>query len=149
MKCWVQSIQMRRWRALIHPALLAPDGPFWGSPTVARSCISAAAMPFFRVRQSRRLIAAADHFDIASFRRSFCFSLLFHFNAHMQPDGYSNHHDFWELPNLVISRNNRSKTFAWLRQANMICPGPSEIYPAPFLSLTKHARKFKKRKKRK
>ena len=26
MKCWVQSIQMRRWRALIHPALLAPDG---------------------------------------------------------------------------------------------------------------------------
>ena len=31
----------------------------------------------------------------------------------------------------------------------MICPGPSEIYPAPFLSLSKHARKFKKRKKRK
>ena len=26
MKCWVQSIQMRRSRALIHPALLAPDG---------------------------------------------------------------------------------------------------------------------------
>ena len=31
----------------------------------------------------------------------------------------------------------------------MICPGPSEIYPAPLLSLTKHTRKFKKRKKRK
>ena len=26
MKCWVQSIQMRRSRALINPALLAPDG---------------------------------------------------------------------------------------------------------------------------
>ena len=26
MKCWVQSIQMRRSRALIHPAFLAPDG---------------------------------------------------------------------------------------------------------------------------
>ena len=31
----------------------------------------------------------------------------------------------------------------------MICPGPSEICPAPLLSLSKHARKFKKRKKRK
>ena len=31
----------------------------------------------------------------------------------------------------------------------MICPGSSEICPAPLLSLTKHARKFKKRKKRK
>ena len=50
---------------------------------------------------------------------------------------------------LVISGNNRPKTFTRLCQANMICPGPSEIYPAPFLSLTKHARKFKKRKKRK
>ena len=49
----------------------------------------------------------------------------------------------------MISRKNRSKTFAWLRQANMICPGPSEIYPAPLLCLSKHARKFKKRKKRK
>ena len=32
---------------------------------------------------------------------------------------------------------------------NMICPGSSEICPAPLLSLSKHARKFKKRKKRK
>ena len=39
----------------------------WGSPTVARSFISAAALPFFHVRQSRRLLAAADHCDIASF----------------------------------------------------------------------------------
>ena len=31
----------------------------------------------------------------------------------------------------------------------MICPGPSEIYPAPLLFLSKHTRKFKKRKKRK
>ena len=33
----------------------------------------------------------------------------------------------------------------------MTCPGPSEICPAPFLSLflNTHARKFKKRKKRK
>ena len=53
------------------------------------------------------------------------------------------------ITNLVISRKNRSKTFAWLRQANMICPGPSEIYPAPLLFLSKHTRKFKKRKKRK
>ena len=44
------------------------------------------------------------------------------------------------LQNLVISRNNRSKTFPRLRQANMICPGPSEICPAPFLSLSKHTR---------
>ena len=35
------------------------------------------------------------------------------------------------MKNLVISRNNRSKTYPRLRQANMICPGPSEIYPAP------------------
>ena len=48
----------------------------WGSPTVARSFISAAAMPFFRVRQSRRLLAAADdHCDIASFGHDF-FNLL-------------------------------------------------------------------------
>ena len=39
----------------------------WGSPTVARSFISAAALLFFHVRQSRRLLAAADHCDIASF----------------------------------------------------------------------------------
>ena len=57
--------------------------------------------------------------------------------------------DMPEATNLVISRKNRSKTFAWLRQANMICPGPSEIYPAPLLFLSKHTRKFKKRKKRK
>ena len=43
--------------------------------------------------------------------------------------------------NLVISRNNRSKTFPRLRQANMTCPAPSEICPAPFLSLSKHTRK--------
>ena len=42
-----------------------------------------------------------------------------------------------------------SKTIKELRQANMICPGPSEIYPAPLPCLSKHARKFKKRKKRK
>ena len=49
----------------------------WGSPTVARSFISAAAMPFFHVRQSRRLIAAADTFNIASFGRYFFSSSLF------------------------------------------------------------------------
>ena len=47
----------------------------WGSPTVARSFISAAALPFFHVRQSRRLLAAADHCDIASFGHDF-FNLL-------------------------------------------------------------------------
>ena len=51
----------------------------WGSPTVARSFISAAAMPFFRVRQSRRLLAAAYHFDIASLSRSFFIASLFLF----------------------------------------------------------------------
>ena len=47
----------------------------WGSPTVARSFISAAALPSFLVRQSRRLLAAADHYDIASFGHDF-FNLL-------------------------------------------------------------------------
>ena len=47
----------------------------WGSPTVARSFISAAVLPFFHVRQSRRLLAAADHCDIASFGHDF-FNLL-------------------------------------------------------------------------
>ena len=42
--------------------------------------------------------------------------------------------DMWASCGLVISRNNRSKTFTRLRQANMICPGPSEICPAPLLS---------------
>ena len=39
--------------------------------------------------------------------------------------------------NLVISGNNRPKTFTRLRQANLICPGPLEIYPAPYLFLSK------------
>ena len=47
----------------------------WGSPTVARSFISAAALPLIHVRQSRRLLAAADHCDIASFGHDF-FNLL-------------------------------------------------------------------------
>ena len=51
--------------------------------------------------------------------------------------------------NLVISGNNRPKTFTRLRQANLICPGPLEIYPAPYLFLSKHTRKFTKKKKRK
>ena len=34
---------------------------------------------------------------------------------------------------VFISGNNRPKTFTRLRQANLICPGPSEICPAPFL----------------
>ena len=50
---------------------------------------------------------------------------------------------------LFISGNNRPKTFTRLRQANLICPGPLEIYPAPYLSLSKHTRKGRKRKKRK
>ena len=51
----------------------------WGSPTVARSFISVAAMPFFHVRQSRRLFAAANHFDIASFGCSFSSHRIFSF----------------------------------------------------------------------
>ena len=51
--------------------------------------------------------------------------------------------------NLVKSGNNRPKTFARLRQAKMICPGPLEIYPAPYLFLSKLTRKVRKRKKRK
>ena len=46
-----------------------------GSPIVLRSFNSAAALPFFHVRQSRRLLAAADHCDIASFGNEF-FNLL-------------------------------------------------------------------------
>ena len=34
--------------------------------------------------------------------------------------------------NLMMSGNNGSKTFTRLRQANMICSGPLEIYPGPF-----------------
>ena len=49
------------------------------SPTVARSFMSFAAMPFFRGRQSKRLIAATGHFDIASFGRYCFFSTLFLF----------------------------------------------------------------------
>ena len=77
MKCWVQSIQMRRSRALIHSAFSGARRRLWGSPTVARSFISAAAMPFFHVRQSRRLFAAANHFDIASFGCSFSSHRIF------------------------------------------------------------------------
>ena len=58
----------------------------WESPTVARSFISAAAMPFFRVRLSRRLLAAAYDFDIASFSRSFFIAslfLFFHYVLHL------------------------------------------------------------------
>ena len=79
MKCWVQSIQMRRSRALIHPALLAPDGMSgevrqWQDLSfLLRLC------PFFRVRQSRRLLAAAYHFDIASFGCSFSSHRIFSF----------------------------------------------------------------------
>ena len=48
--------------------------------------------------------------------------------------------------NLVISGNNRPKTFTRLRQANLICPGPLEIYPAPYLFLSKHTRQIRKRR---
>ena len=81
MKCWVQSIQMRRWRAFIHPAILAPDGmsgevrQWQDLAFLLRPC------PFFRVRQSRRLLAAAYHFDIASFGRYFFFSTLLFFHS--------------------------------------------------------------------
>ena len=61
------------------PSTSGARRPVWGSPTVARSFISAAAMPFFHVRQSRRLFAAAYHFDIASFGRSFSSHRIFSF----------------------------------------------------------------------
>ena len=70
---------MRRWRALIHPALLAPDGmsgevrQWQDLAFLLRPCL------FFRVRQSRRLLAEAYHFDIASFGRSFFIASLFLF----------------------------------------------------------------------
>ena len=54
-----------------------------------------------------------------------------------------------KFDNLFISGNNRPKTFTRLRQANLICPGPLEIYPAPYLFLSKRTRKGRKRKKRK
>ena len=79
MKCWVQSLQMRRSRALINPALLAPDGmsgevrQWQDLAFLLRPCL------FFRVRQSRRLLAEAYHFDIASFGRSFFIASLFLF----------------------------------------------------------------------
>ena len=61
------------------PSISGARRHVWGSPTVARSFISAAAMPFFHVRQSRRLFAAAYHFDIASLSRSFFIASLFLF----------------------------------------------------------------------
>ena len=61
------------------PSISGARRHVWGSPTVARSFISAAAMPFFHVRQSRRLFAAAYHFDIASFGRSFSSHRIFSF----------------------------------------------------------------------
>ena len=57
------------------PSISGARRHVWGSPIVARSFISAAALPFFHVRQSRRLLAAADHCDIASFGNEF-FNLL-------------------------------------------------------------------------
>ena len=61
------------------PSISGARRHVWGSPTVARSFISAAAMPFFHVRQSRRLFAAANHFDIASFGCSFSSHRIFSF----------------------------------------------------------------------
>ena len=59
------------------PSISGARRHVWGSPTVARSFISAAAMPFFHVRQSRRLFAAAYHLDIASFGCSFSSHRIF------------------------------------------------------------------------
>ena len=61
------------------PSISGARRHVWGSPTVARSFISAAAMPFFHVRQSRRLFAAAYHLDIASFGCSFASHRIFSF----------------------------------------------------------------------
>ena len=84
MKCWVQSIQMRRSRALINPALLAPDGRSgevrqWRDPSfLLRLC------PFFMcdslgAYSRRRTILTSRHLVvllhlIVSFL-SFCFAI--------------------------------------------------------------------------
>ena len=86
MKCWVQSIQMRRWRALIHPALLAPDGMSgevrqWRDLSfLLRLC------PFFMcdslgAYSRRRTILASRHLIVLFSHRiflSFCFAISCH-----------------------------------------------------------------------
>ena len=66
------AIQTRRWRALIHPTLLAPDG-------LSGEVRQWQDLSFLLRLRPWRLIAAADHFDIASLSRSFFIASLFLF----------------------------------------------------------------------
>ena len=104
MKCWVQSIQMRRSRALIHPAFLAPDGMSgevrqWRDLSfLVRLC------PFFMcdslgAYSRRRTILTSRHlvvpFHLIVFFLSFCFAVSsFYFSHACSSRCYSSLPDF-------------------------------------------------------